>query len=319
MPSPNLGERVAATFVYIASDIADNATNNIAITKKLKAKGKTRKITGGRELEEKIIYRGNETYTRFKGWDSLNINPAPAIDRATYSPNGASVTVSMAWTELKENAGDAEIIDLVTSRLMSKDIDFTNNFEIDLFSAGTLSRQIVGLQGLVSTVPSVGVVGGINAANFPFWRNVAFSGITDGGSAVSATNIESYIDNILKRIVRNQDKPNLILTDNNFFGFLQDSKRARGQLGFQDKEIDTFSLWHNGVEITFAGGIGGACPANRMYFLNTNYLSLGSYTGDSLESLGKRQSSNQAAHTEIYGWYGGMMCSNRQMQAVLTA
>ena len=50
---------------------------------------------------------------------------------------------------------------------------FNNNFSSDLYSDGTASNQINGLQALVSDL-GTGTVGGINLLDFSFWANTIF-------------------------------------------------------------------------------------------------------------------------------------------------
>ena len=51
-------------------------------------------------------------------------------------------------------------------------------------------KNITGLAAAVPDSPSTGTYGGINRANYSFWRSQKYSGVTDGGSAVSASNIQ---------------------------------------------------------------------------------------------------------------------------------
>jgi hypothetical protein len=42
----------------------------------------------------------------------------------------------------------------------------------------------------------------------------AYSGVTNGGAAVSASNIQQYMDSLAVQLIRGTDKPDLIVADN---------------------------------------------------------------------------------------------------------
>jgi hypothetical protein len=54
-----------------------------------------------------------------------------------------------------------------------------------------------------------GTYGGINRATYSFWRSVAYSGLTDGGAAVTSANIQGYMDALAVQLIRGTDKPDL--------------------------------------------------------------------------------------------------------------
>jgi hypothetical protein len=59
------------------------------------------------------------------------------------------------------------------------------------------------------------------------------------------------------------------------------------------------------------------CPANHMYFLNTDYLFLRPAKGREFVPLGEKSSVNQDALVMPVVWAGNMTTSNRSLQAVI--
>ena len=84
MASPNLTELVTTTLRDRAPTIADNFTDNNAILRQLKKRGNIRTFSGGRTMVEPIFYQDNSTYTRYSGYDVLNIQPSDVISAAEY-------------------------------------------------------------------------------------------------------------------------------------------------------------------------------------------------------------------------------------------
>lgn len=125
------------------------------------------------------------------------------------------------------------------------------------------------------------------------------------------------------KVTRGQDKPTLIIADNNYFSLYWSSLQAiqriqrtdRGALGFQELEFA-------GVPIIADGGYGGNAPTgalsdSRMYFLNTNYLFLRPYPERDMKPIGDdRFSTNQDAMVKLIGWAGNMTLSNAFLQLV---
>ena len=105
----------------------------------------------------------------------------------------AVVAVTISGLEQLQNSGKEAIIDLLDARIGNAERTLKNNISIDCYSDGTADsgKQIGGLQSLVADLPTSGTVGGIDRATWTFWRNQFYRGVTDGGAAVSASNIRS--------------------------------------------------------------------------------------------------------------------------------
>ena len=61
MATPNLSEIVTTTLYSRSRMIADNVTKNNALLTKLKAKGKVKPFTGGREIIQELSHSENQT------------------------------------------------------------------------------------------------------------------------------------------------------------------------------------------------------------------------------------------------------------------
>jgi len=59
------------------------------------------------------------------------------------------------------------------------------------------------------------------------------------------------------------------------------------------------------------------CTADRMFFINTDYLCLRPHTDRQFVPLEERQSINQDAMVQPVVWAGNLTCSNRSLQGVL--
>jgi hypothetical protein len=65
-----------------------------------------------------------------------------------------------------------------------------NGMSQGIYGDGTVTGSVNGLQLLVATSPTSGIVGGIDRATWTFWQNQAYSSVTNGGAAATAANIQ---------------------------------------------------------------------------------------------------------------------------------
>lgn len=325
MPSPNtvFTELVSTTFRKHAKEIKDNVSKNNALLRRLMDKGGTRTEDGGLTIVAPLDYANNATYQRYSGYDVLNIGASDVISAAEYQWRQIAINVVASGLELRTNSGESRIINLVKSRMKNAIRTFKNNFSADVYSDGTLPNQVGGLQVLVADT-GTGTVGGIDSSAWGFWRNQVQSAAAplQGGGAItpSATTIESLMLPLWLAQVRGDDQPDLIVADNNYFTYYEQSqtslKRYTNDGGAAGKAAGGFvSLKYKTADVIFDGGSG--IPTNRMYFLNTDYLELVVHRDANLAIMDEMKPYNQDAAVVPILWMGNLVCSNRNLQGVL--
>jgi len=321
-PSSTLTEIVTTTLRNRTGKLADNVTKNTALLNRLRKRGKVKTVSGCRTIVQELEYAENGTYKRYSGYEALNIAPSDVFTGAEYNYAQSAVAVSISGLEMLQNSGESAIIDLLESRIGNAERTMINNTSVDIYSDGTADggRQIGGLQLLVPST-NTNTVGGINASTYSFWRNVAFSAATTGGSAASAANIQSYMNRVWVQLVRGADAPDLIVADNNYWRFYLESLQAIQRLVSDSEAQAGFSsLKYMTADVVLDGGFGGAAPSNTMYFLNTNYLFFRPHADRNFSPLGdERFAVNQDAMVKLIGFAGNMTTSNRSLQGYLGA
>jgi hypothetical protein len=331
MASPNLSEIVTTTLRNRTGKLADNMSKNNALLMRMKKRGTIKPASGGRTILQELEYAQNATYQRYSGYEVLNISPSDVFTSAEFDWKQASVAVTISGLEGDvQNTGPEAIINLLSSRIRNAEKTMANNIWSDMYSNGTADggKQIGGLQLLVADTPTSGTVGGINRLNWAFWRNQKFQASSDGGSAASAANIQRFMNKLYMKQVRQTDKPDLILTDKNYYEFYLNSLQAiqritsdeMAQAGFQslkymgaDVVLDGFGSGDAGVAADAAGG----CPANHMYMLNTDYIHWRPHSARNMVPLETVQSINQDATVRLIVFAGNMTLSNAFLQGVL--
>ena len=328
MPSPNsvFTELVSTTFRKHSKDVKDNVSKNNAFLRRLMMKGMTRKVDGGLTIVTPLDYANNSTYQRYSGYDVLNIGASDVISAAEYQWRQIAINVVASGLELRINSGGSKIIDLVKTRMKNAMRTFKNNFSSDVYSDGTLANQINGLQALISDA-GTGTVGGIDSSTWAFWRNIVQSAAAplQGGGAIppSATTIESLWLPLWLALVRGDDKPDLIVTDNNYFTFYEQSqvsikRYTQDADGSTGKASGGFvSLKYKTADVMFDGGSG--IPVNHAYFINSDYFNLVVHQDADLAVMDEMKPYNQDAAVVPVLWMGNLECSNRSLQGVQKA
>jgi len=228
-----------------------------------------------------------------------------------------------------QNTGKEAIIDLLDGRMNVAEAQLANRISGDIYLDGTgnSGKNVTGLGAAIPDVSSSGTYGGINRATFTFWRSVSYSGVTNGGSAVSASNIQSYMDALAVQLIRGTDKPDLIVCDNNYYKLYLQSLQSIQRItdgGNSSAGAGFASLKYYGAgmasDVVLDGGIGSAATANHMWFLNTKYIMFRPHADRNFVPIGgERQAVNQDAIVKLIGFAGNLTSSGPQFCGVLIA
>jgi hypothetical protein len=319
MASPNSSftEMVSTTLREHRKTIADNVSNHNALLMRLNSAGNLSVLDGGYEIVEPLDYAENATFQRYSGFETLNISASDVISAAKYDWKQSAVHVVASGLELRQNAGRNQLISLARARLSNAIRTFRNNHSTDVYSDGTASNQMNGMQALVSDA-GTGTVGGIVSGTFTFWKNIVQSAASplQGGGAitVSKTTFQSLMLPLWLTLTRGQDRPNLIVADDTYFTFYEESLTDNKRYMASDEGKGGFiSLKYKTADVIYDD----ACPDKHMYFFNTDYLKLVAHRDANFTEVGKKESVNQDGSVIPIIWQGNMTVSNRALQGLI--
>lgn len=329
MPFPNLSDIVTTTIQNRSGKLADNTLRNNALLEYLNRRGNVKPFSGGNVILQELMYNDPNTQnaSSYSGYDVIDITPNSPLTAPQYDIKQYAAAVTVSGLDQLMNSGKEAIIDLLEGRMMVAEKQLMNQISAGIYSDGTGNggKDITGLQAAISTTPTTGTYGGINRATWTFWRNVAFSAATDGGSPANSSNIQSYMNRTILQTVRGTDSPDLAVADNNYYRLFLESLQAIQRVTTEEDAAAGFSsLAYYGagkkMMVRLDGGIGGSIPANRMYFLNTDYIFFRPHRDRNMVPIGgDRQSVNQDAVVRLIGWAGNLTTSGAQFQAVMSA
>jgi hypothetical protein len=320
-PSTIFTELVSTTLRNHKREFADNFTNSNALLMTLNKRGNKRVLSGGTEITCPLKYAENGTVQRFSGYDVLNINPSDVLTAATYPWRNMAVHVTASGTELRQNSGAEALINLAKTRVEVAFDTLNNTVSDDIYSDGTATNQINGLQALVADA-GTGTVGGINSTTWTFWRNLVQSAAAPlgGGAGVtpSSTTIEQLMLGLYIRLTRGREQPDFIVSDYSYYTFFEQSQTAIKRYTSDTSATAGFvSLKYKNADVFYDGDSG--IPSNHMYFLNTKYLNLVVHKDADMTQVEDKQPVNQDAVVMPILLMFNLECSNRSRQGVLKA
>ena len=312
---------IATTIQSRSGELADNLTQNNAILQRLNSKGNVRPFSGGNVILEEIFYDDTATSNAnsYSGYEVLNISPDSPISAAQYKIAQYAASVTMSGLEMLQNSSKEAIIDLIDGRMQVSEARLLNRISGDLYGDGTGNggKNVDGLAAAIAVSPTTGTYGGINRANFTFWRNQITTGAT------SATMLAKMTEAAIKQI-RGTDKADLYIAGNNMYQYFVNALQAIQRITTEESGAAGFASlkFYGGgtsADVVLGGGIGAQETATYMYLLNTNYIFFRPHKERNFVPIGgERQAINQDAIVKLYGFAGNMTTSNAQLQGLLT-
>ena len=177
--APNDGQTIAASWNALVNDSpADNIFPDNWLLNRLKNGDGFQSVDGGDIITASLEYAVNATVTSYSDTETISTTRQDVFDRAEYSWKEYAGTVVQSELENAINQGSARKFDILGGKMKNLKNSFDRLLDVDMHSdgSGNSGKQIGGLQTLILSTPAVGTTGGINRANFSFWRNQQTSG-----------------------------------------------------------------------------------------------------------------------------------------------
>jgi hypothetical protein len=300
------------------NEIIDSVQNFHPLLVKLKEKGNIIRESGGTSFQHKISYAANSTVQWQDSYDTYDTTPQDVIDSADFAQKIISGTVEMNSLELRQNAGKEQLVNLMDVKMKNLIISIKNNIGAAFYADGTGSdsKEMGGLQLLIADDPTTGTVGGIDRALFTFWRNKLYDFSVESVTPSKDT-IQEAMNTLFMRCQSQMgQQTDLIVADSTYFSFYEQSLQtiqritdnsSMGKLGFTGLKYKNSDVFYD-----------PECPANHMYFLNTNYLHL-QHLGEFLEQEETTRPVNQGVYVTPVTGLMNMTISNARVHGVMIA
>lgn len=321
MASPNLTEIVTTTLRRRSKQLADNISQHNALLSRLRDKGNSSLVPGGRTIVEELEYAENATFQYYSGYEVLDVSPSDVFTAAEFNWKQAAVNVTASGLETRiQNAGPEQIINLLEGRIKNAEKTMANNISVGVYSDGTGSggKQIGGLQSLIADA-GTGTVGGIDSSTYTFWQNQTSGNVANIDTSAAA--LDTEMKNMWLETCRGNEKCDLIVSDQTlykvFWDNLSDIQRITGAdegvAGFNSLKFVTADVVMDGGPTITNSGI----PATHMYFLNTDYLKFKIHSETNFVPFEQKAPVNQDAMVVPILFAGNLTTSNRYLQGVV--
>ena len=254
----------------------------------------------------------------------MDISPSEVLSAAVYPIKQASVAVTISGLEELQNAGKEQMIDLLDSRIEVAEATMKN-----MLSAGVYSRRYRERgEGSHRITES----GGHDPCHWNHRGNpqgqlhvLAEPGgdsrnqrHPDRQPSVEAA-FERHASIVHENHPWKRPDVDLITADNVSYGLFWSGFTERQRYtNPASKMADWEPMAFGKADVVLDGGLEGSSPANRMYFLNCDYLFWRPHRQRDMVPLDSgRYSTNQDAMVQLLLWAGNLCSSNLKLQGVL--
>lgn len=286
----------------------------------LLSKGKVKFESGGKFITTPLMYGKNKTIRAYKGYDVLNVDPTEEITAARYQWRQAAGSVVISGLEELENAGEAQLFDILKTKLRVLEMSFKEWLNEKLHAATAtkdISRDILGFPELIENTAeaSQGTLGGISKTTYDWWRNRR-SAVASATYAYTARPLTKALINFTNNCSKGLTRPDLFITDQTTFEDYE--KENMDNIRYQMKDQDTLdigfpSLKFKGVTIMWDEH----STADLVYALNTEFLEFVIHKQRNFVMTPFVKPHNQDARTAQMLFAGNLTCSNCRFQGVL--
>lgn len=308
MATVNQGQVVATVWENkLGGKPRDNVFTSRALFYALGSKGFKEQVDGGRLIEFNVEYAENSTNGMIGELDELDTTRIDVFDCARYDWRIAAGTIVFSDLEELRAAASSGKIDLVAEKLENGRDSHIALLNRQCWGAGSGANDIDGIQKLVSSAPTTGTVGGINRANFAFWRN----------KSADATKTTNQFDN-LRAKYRNvynscslggvKMKPTVAITDQTTFEGYEGILLANERVTRDDKAkgadagILNGALQFKDIPIFYDED----CPSAKTYFLNPEVLKFAYLKGGWMKMKPAVEPANQLASIHRIATFGNL-------------
>jgi len=314
----NLEEAVVTTLFDQSEEIADAVMHHNPVLAALQEQGLVRRISGGYELRKPIMYNDTQVGGFYSGYSSFNLDAIDDITAFRFAIKQVYEPMSISGRERRANRDEAQLLDLVQSKMEATIARLKNTVSTSLRGDGTGSSglEFDGLKKAISTSPTSGTYGSIDRTSNTFAQNVAVN------VTLSASNVQEQITDAISRVTRGDEMPDLGIMDRTAWKYLHSSLTAiqRIQLPTKKAVAGFRALEYDGCSFVFDGGYDSAVlETNSCRLLNTKYFTFDMVRGADFKPLQDQMARpvDQDAFFTVVICEGNLCCSAPALQAVI--
>lgn len=295
---------LSTTLMAFRPKMVDNIFKSSAYLAALRQYDGIRYQDGGERIQELLMYEENDTFSSYRGYETITIKPQDGITSAFYNWTEIGGSITISRREERQNSGEAQILNLLQQKIKQAEMSIKSKVNQQLlqgtvntatFVPGNSAKDLLPLGYFLRYAPATdplagGNVGDISAATYSWWRPrvCTLGGSADTGHEFGLT-VTTYaglkvgLHRMYNFCTRGADgsSPNLVVCDQityeTYMNALDQQVRytdqALGDMGFQNvKCMGATMIWDELVPDIYTGTT--SITTGTAFFLNTQFYKL---------------------------------------------
>lgn len=269
------------TLQLIRRRMADNIFKANPTTAFMLMRGRVRSESGGKYIQEPLMYATNSTVQAYRGYDRLNVAPTEELTSAQFSWRQVAATIGISGLEDIENDGPGtKVFDLLKAKIKVAELSMRQFLDEKTHATSAskdLSKDFLGLDELLEAAAqgSQSTIGGIDRQTYSWWAN-KFNDKTTAIGATDTTTLTNHLTNTHHLCGLGVSSPDLIITSQTLFERYENDNRTLLRLsdtrlqdvGFENLKFKgSTMMWNENIR-SAPGGAGH----HLAYFLATDTL-----------------------------------------------
>jgi hypothetical protein len=320
MPDPNRGQRIASNWeAVVKTKPEDQIHDDYWLLNQLSEGEGFLGLSGGDFISGPIEYALNSTVGSYSDTDTISTSRVDVFDRYEYRWAEYAGSVVISELEKDRNDGEGKLFDLLPAKLENLRMSLRSDLNSDMHSTGTgnSGKDAEGLGSLVATDPTSGTVGGINRANFSFWRSQQTAGTQSSAAFDNLRAAMRSIYNLCSNGVGDQH-PTFAVTTRTVFeayeGLLLANERftskSEGDGGFKNEVLK-----FKGAKISYDND----ATAAELRFLNPRFIKLAYKKGSWMKMRPPVNPANQTIDVILIRSMCNLIATNPRRLGAVTA
>ncbi len=152
---------------YYLKKLQDSIFDGDPLLQRYKKKGRYISVSGGTTIMVPLNYALTTAAGWYAGADTLSTTDNEQITAAEYSWKQCYGNISISRDEELKNSGDAQVLDLLKSKVQICEKTVADYIQGGLYASNTNAKSIVGMVLFLSTSNTVG---GISQSSYSWWQ-----------------------------------------------------------------------------------------------------------------------------------------------------
>lgn len=287
----------------------DAIFNSIPTLKWLNEKALVKK-QGGASILVPLLYGKNTTFKAYSADDVLDTTGQEGMTLAQYQWRNYGGTITIFGDELRMNAGDGKLKDLLQAKSEQAMMSARDSLAIDLFASAVAGKKVTSLPVIADATSTIA---DINSTSNSWWQaQVVASG---SFSARGLADMRNARDLVARAGQGGAPLPDHIVTTQLSYELYEASQlpqRRYADNAMADASFD--SLKFSGADVVFDPN----CASGEMYMLNSSVVEFVVHSDANWKVGDFKEPTDQDVRTAKVIWMGNLVCKNRRRLAKLT-